>query len=98
MPPHVSAASGLVRLGQRLFVVADDENHLTVFDLSSDEPGQPVPVFGEALPHGHDARKAAKPDCETLAALPAFDGYPHGALWVMGSGSRPSRRSRRARF
>lgn len=89
---HLSAASGLVRLGHRLFVVADDENHLAMFDLSSGAPGSPVPVFAEALPQGHEARKAAKADCETLAELPVFDGYPHGALWVMGSGSRPSRR------
>lgn len=89
---HLSAASGLVRLGHRLFVVADDENHLATFDLSTDEPGRLIRLFEGDLPPRHAARKAAKPDCEALVALPAFAGHPHGALLAMGSGSRPSRR------
>ncbi len=89
---HLSAASSLVKLGDRLHVVADDENYLAVFDLSSGEPGRLVSIFGEALPLSHKARKAAKPDCEAMLVLPAFGGYPHGALMAMGSGSRPTRR------
>ncbi len=88
---HLSAASGLVKLGNRLFVVADDENHLAMFDLSNREPSRLVPIFDGRLPLRHKARKAAKPDCEALLVLPAFAGYPHGALMAMGSGSRPSR-------
>ena len=88
---HLSAASGLVKLGNRLFVVADDEHHLAVFDLSDREPGRLVPIFDEQLPLHQKARKAAKPDCEALVVLPAFAGYAHGALMAMGSGSRPSR-------
>lgn len=87
----LSAASGLVKLGNRLFVVADDEHHLAMFDLSNGEPGRLVPIFDGELPLRHRARKAAKPDCETLVLLPAFGGCPHGALMAMGSGSRPSR-------
>lgn len=88
---HLSAASGLVKLGKRLFVVADDEHHLAMFDLSNREPGRLVAIFDGELPLRHKARKAAKPDCEALLVLPAFAGYPHGALMAMGSGSRPSR-------
>lgn len=88
---HLSAASGLVKLGHRLFVVADDEHHLAMFDRSNREPGRLVPLFDGKLPLRHQARKAAKPDCEALLALPAFAGYPHGALMALGSGSRPSR-------
>ena len=88
---HLSAASGLVKVEQRVFVVADDENQLGLFDLSTTEPGRLLPLFDGQLPLRHDARKAAKADCEALLALPAFDGYPHGALMAMGSGSRPSR-------
>ena len=88
---HLSAASGLVKLGNRLFVVADDEHHLAMFDLSNRAPGLLVPIFDGKLPLRHKARKAAKPDCEALLVLPAFAGYPHGALMAMGSGSRPSR-------
>lgn len=88
---HLSAASGLVKLSNRLFVVADDERHLAMFDLSNLEPGRLVPIFDGKLPLRHKARKAAKPDCEALLVLPAFAGYPHGALMAMGSGSRPAR-------
>lgn len=88
---HLSAASGLVRLGNRLFVVADDENHLATFERADSEPGRLVRMFDGQLPQRHKARKTAKPDCEALLVLPAFAGYPHGALIAMGSGSRPSR-------
>jgi hypothetical protein len=88
---HLSTASGLVKLGNRLFVLADDEHHLATFDLTTTAPGRLVPIFDGELPLRHKARKAAKPDCEALLTLPAFGGYPHGALMAMGSGSRPSR-------
>jgi hypothetical protein len=88
---YLSAASGLVKLGHQLFVVADDEHHLAMFDLSNREPGRLITLFEGQLPLHHKARKAAKPDCEALLVLPAFGGYPHGALMAMGSGSRPSR-------
>jgi hypothetical protein len=90
-PGHLSAASGLVRIGQRLYVVADDENSLAVFDLSNDTPGQLVRLFEGELPSSHQARKAAKPDLEALTALPMFPGYPFGALLAVGSGSRSTR-------
>lgn len=90
-PTHLSAASGLVQSGSRLFVMADDEHHLAVFDLSTREPGRLIAAFDGDLPQPHAARKAAKPDCEALLRLPAFAGCPHGALMAMGSGSRPSR-------
>ncbi len=89
---HLSAASSLVQLGHRLHVVADDENHLAIFDLSSSAPGRLVSLFDGELPLPHKARKAAKPDCEAMLVLPAFGGYPHGALMALGSGSRPTRR------
>lgn len=88
---HLSAANGLVKVGNRVFVVADDENHLGLFDLSTSEPGRLFRLFDGELPLRHDARKAAKADCEALLVLPAFGDYPYGALMAMGSGSRPSR-------
>jgi hypothetical protein len=90
-PPHISAASGLVQLGQRLFVVADDETHLAQFDLLDDGPGQLFALTQVALPHGDEARKAAKPDLETLTWLPATPGHPQGRLLALGSGSGPRR-------
>jgi hypothetical protein len=88
---HLSAASGLVRIGNCLYVVADDENSLGVFDLSNDKPGKLFRIFGGDLPTSHQARKAAKPDLEALTALRAFPGYPFGALLAVGSGSRSTR-------
>ena len=90
-PVHLSAASGLVRIGQRLYVVADDENVLAVFDLGVDGPGTSVELFDGELPSSHDERKAAKPDLEALTQLPPFDRHPFGALLAVGSGSRRNR-------
>jgi len=90
-PAHFSAASGLVRRGDWLYVVGDDENHLGVFRNQSDAPGRLVPLFEGALPQEHAARKAAKPDLEALTMLPPFGAHEHGALLALGSGSTPAR-------
>ena len=88
---HLSAASGLVAVGAILYVVADDEHHLGVFDRSGSGPGRQVRLFEGELPDKHKKRKAAKPDLEALLELPPDAGRPHGALLALGSGSRPSR-------
>jgi len=90
---HISAASGMVVIGNWLYVVADDELHLGVFDLASPNAGRLVRLLEGVLPDGHAERKAAKPDFEVLVRLPAFPAHPHGALLALGSGSRPNRRS-----
>jgi hypothetical protein len=89
---HLSAASGLVRVGEFLYVVADDEHHLGVFPVAGNAPGYLFPLFAGELPDAKAERKALKPDLETLALLPAFDGYPNGALLALGSGSKRNRR------
>jgi hypothetical protein len=88
---HVSAASGLVRLGQRLYVVADDDNHLAMFDLSDDGPGRLFRLLEGKLPPEPADRKAVKADLESLTHLPSSAACPGGALLAMGSGSRPNR-------
>ena len=88
---HLSAASGLVRIGRRLYVVADDENMLSIFDLDDDRPGTLRGLFEGDLPATNEARKAAKADLESLTVLPPFPGNPTGALLALGSGSRPQR-------
>ncbi len=45
------------------------------------------------LPVEKSARKRRKPDFEALVALPPFAGFPFGALFALGSGSKPNRRS-----
>jgi hypothetical protein len=88
---HLSAASGLVRSGDRLFVVADDELHLGVFPAAGDAPGHLVRLFEGDLPAAKPARKQRKPDLEALTLLPPMPSYPHGALVALGSGSTPQR-------
>jgi hypothetical protein len=88
---HLSAASGLVQLGQRLFVVADDEHALAAFDLGGEHTGRLHRLFDGELPDEPKTRKAAKPDLEALAHLPPWPHCPQGALLALGSGSRPQR-------
>ena len=89
--PHVAAASGVVRRAEYVYVIADDELDLAVFDASSDAPGRLVPALSGELPSDHEARSKAKPDLEALTSLPPFEGHPHGALLGLGSGSTTDR-------
>jgi hypothetical protein len=83
---HISAASGLVRVGERLYVVADDEPAMAVYDLERERlVGELVPLDQSELPLGHDERKAAKPDLESLCLL------PDEVLFTLGSGATERR-------
>lgn len=88
-PAHLSAASGLLRVAGRLYVIADDELHLGVFD--GDDAGELLRMLDGELPPDAATRKKLKPDFEALVLLPAFDGCPHGALFALGSGSKKRR-------
>jgi hypothetical protein len=89
---HLSAASGLVRVGNRFYVVADDENHLGAFSAHDHAvSGELIRVLHGDLPDGKKKRKAEKADFEALVALPAFGDYAQGALLALGSGSRENR-------
>ena len=91
---HLSAASGLVRAGNFIYVIADDEHHLGVFRNDDHRrAGVLLRLRRGALPVEKSARKQRKPDFEALVALPPFGAYPHGALFALGSGSKPNRRS-----
>jgi hypothetical protein len=81
---HLSAASGVVCARGRVYVIADDEQHLVVFD-DAHTPGRTLRLFEGDLPAGAKARKKRKPDTETLTLL------PRGVLLTLGSGSRPPR-------
>jgi hypothetical protein len=90
--PHLSAASGLVRAGRYLHVVADDEHHLGTLDLHTPAGEIELLRFRDGdLPSGKRERKRLKPDLEALALLPPATGLPHGALLALGSGSQPQR-------
>jgi hypothetical protein len=90
---HLSAASGMVVAGDFLYVIADDELHLGVFDARAQGEGRLVRIFPGELPADPALRKAAKPDLEALVRLPSFENHPHGALLALPSGSRSNRRT-----
>lgn len=91
--PHLSSASGLVRAGEHLYVVADDEQHLASLD-ARDPAAAPLELVRFApgsLPRDFARRKAAKPDLETLIHWPASDATAQPLLVAWGSASRPQR-------
>ena len=90
-PSHMSAASGVVRRGDFVYVIGDDELHLGVFEVSSGEPGHLVRVLSGELPGDDRERAKEKPDLEALTLLPPFEEHPYGALLGLGSGSGPGR-------
>ncbi len=90
-PPFISAASGLVRVGKWLYVIADDELHLGIFPATGTAKGSLLRLLPGKLPKGPKKRKAEKADFEVLTLLPRLTGCPHGALLALGSGSRPNR-------
>ncbi|MEW6776103.1 MAG: hypothetical protein AB1405_07410 [Bdellovibrionota bacterium] len=80
----ISAASGLVKVGKSLYVVADDELSLGIFEAEGEKPGKLLKLFDGELPLDPKARKKEKPDLEGLALLP-------GGLLAVPSGSKPNR-------
>ena len=90
-PAFLAAASGLVQVGDYLYVVADDENHLGIFSVTQGSAGHLLRLFAGDLPDDTKERKAVKPDLEALTLLPAFGAYSHGALFALGSGSKKKR-------
>lgn len=88
---HISAASSLVRIGETLYVVADDALQLGVFKSLGREEGILVTLMEAELPDDVEERKKDKADLESLIALPPADGWRHGALFALGSGSGPKR-------
>ncbi len=88
--PHVSAASGLVKVGERFFVVSDDELSLFTF-TDSDTHLTPVPLISGQLSAANSERKNEKPDFESLALLSTKEWEPYGALVAWPSASTPKR-------
>lgn len=91
-PHYVFAASGLVKLGEKIFVVADDELHLAEFDLKDKtKPGKWYRMLPGDLPIKYKPRKKAKPDLEALTYLNPYQYAPHGALLAVPSMSKANR-------
>ena len=60
--PFISAASGLVKVNNLLYVVADDEHHLGLFSPDPAQPGELVRLLEGTLPDKPKARKKKKPE------------------------------------
>ncbi|MBA2405650.1 MAG: hypothetical protein H0V66_12810 [Bdellovibrionales bacterium] len=67
--PYISAASGLVLLDDKFFVVSDDENFIGIFDTNF-QTSVSLPIFSEVLPEEAKLRKSMKNDFEALVHLP----------------------------
>jgi hypothetical protein len=63
---HISAASGLVMIGQKFYVVCDDEQSLAVFSSDSKSSAERVQLFEGVLPRDPRERKKKKKDIESL--------------------------------
>lgn len=91
--PHISAASGLVCVHGRAYVISDDEHHLAMFRDRSG-PGQLYRIVPDNLPKAKQARKRRKPDFEVLLRLPSNGLQPMAdGLVALGSGSRSNRQT-----
>jgi hypothetical protein len=89
---HIAAASALAIVGDNVYVIADDELYLAIFPETGRAKGLAVPLLSGHLPNDDDARSEEKADLESLTPLAGFEGYPHGGLIALGSGSTPIRR------
>jgi hypothetical protein len=67
--PFISAASGLIKIDQRIFVIADDENFLGLYDLKN-QTGLCCELFAGRLPEDKQQRKKVKPDLECILLVP----------------------------
>ncbi|MCM5680046.1 hypothetical protein M8A51_10925 [Schlegelella sp. S2-27] len=91
--PHLSSASGLARVGRKLYIAADDEHHLVQLDADDPVacPLRMVQFAPGALPDDHAQRKKAKPDLEVLVHVPPLTAQQNGLLAAFGSASTPRR-------
>ncbi len=87
----LSAASGLVQIGDALYVAGDDEQHLAVFNKNDDGPGHLLRLLPGDLPRKQKNRKAVKPDFEILFQLPSLPDASTKLICALGSGSTPER-------
>jgi hypothetical protein len=89
---HLSAASGLIKLGDWFFVLADDEKFISVFQHNNPAPGVAHRIIKGDFPQDTEARKKIKHDFEVITLLPISTQYPCGALLILGSGSAKKRK------
>jgi hypothetical protein len=88
---RVEAASGLAIIETTVYVIADDEAYLAVFEDMGRREGITTRLLPDRLPADPDERKGQKPDLESLTPLAPFGDFTHGGLIALGSGSGDGR-------
>jgi hypothetical protein len=90
---HLSSASGLVRAGEWLYVVADDEHHLGSFKVGGAQGDRTRlhRMLPGNLPLDKARRKQLTAYLDNLVLLPARAGRRQDVLLALGSGSRANR-------
>ncbi len=86
----LSAASGLVKVDKKIFVVADDELSLSSYSLEDLNFNEVLQLLPGILPDKHKERKKQKPDWEALCLLPESLSFSNRLL-VVPSGSKTQR-------
>ena len=91
---HIAAASGLVQVNDRLYVVADDELHLGVFERRRDavRARSCASVAGDAAVEEEAGASAPSPTSRRWSRCRRSVRFVFGALLALGSGSRRRRR------
>ncbi|MES2800941.1 MAG: hypothetical protein V4654_00485 [Bdellovibrionota bacterium] len=85
----VKAASGLVKVGNTFYVIADDEVSLAEFNFEGHTTARYIRLLGATLPVDPVARKKQKPDWESLIQLKLADDK--NILLAVPSGSTENR-------
>lgn len=87
----VHAASGLVKLKNFFYAIADDQLSLAIFSLDKKESIKFIKLLPGELPIDHDERKKLKPDWESLVCLSSEDEID--TFLVLPSGSTLRRKT-----
>jgi hypothetical protein len=87
----IASASALVKAGDYLLVLSDDERQIAMIEEGTDEPGTLIKVMDGITPSSPDERADHKPDFECMAHLEPFGRFEYGAILGLGSGSAPDR-------
>ncbi len=85
----VHAASGLIKLKNTFYLVADDQLSLASFTLDSTDSIQFSKLLSGELPEDHLERKKQKPDWESLVCLQSKNGCDE--ILILPSGSKANR-------
>lgn len=88
---HVSAASGLVQIGDTLVVALDDEHHIGLFPRGGSGAGRAVRILPGDLPASSAERKRRKPDLEAVVRIDRDDPDDADIVVAFGSGSAAHR-------